>query len=395
MSEKYTSAQNIQYFFVCLFFASLNFEVFSPIVEKLSVAKMTAFLYIGVTILLTPQSIFSTQGIKTSLVSIWTMFFLMVLSSIIHLNINVSVFNTTIFLNIIMFWLLLNHCRRDERVFQEGVLWFSISSFFVGFFYLMNIGVTIDEDMRVAVFGENSNGLGVKMSAGAMFLVNYCLNHSKEKPICRPWLLVMLFPIVALLLSTASRTSVLVLGVGMLLFVLLRPTKKKSVKILWLLVGIVSLFYAYQIVLRQEVLMARFTRTIEEGSISGRDQIWEVYMRVVERHPILGVGFHGGDQKSIEAFGQVLSPHNVLIEVALYSGIFGLSFFLVFLFCVFKNAWLFLKMNQSVGPIMLSVIVVAVVLSGQALGSKLFWTISAYAISYGVLPVANANKQLS
>lgn len=384
MSEKYTSAQNIQYFFVCLFFASLNFEVFSPIVEKLSVAKMTAFLYIGVTILLTPQSIFSTQGIKTSLVSIWTMFFLMVLSSIIHLNINVSVFNTTIFLNIIMFWLLLNHHRRDSRVFHQGLLWFSISSFVVGLCYYFNINVSIDQDMRVVVFGENANGLGLKMGVGALFLFNYCLCHSLEKPIYKPWLLIMAVPMVSLLFATASRVSLLVIASGTVLFVLLRQTKKKMTKLLWLVVGLVVLLYGYQIVLQQEVLMKRMERTIDEGSLSERDYIWGKYINVVKEHPILGVGFHGADKYAIEVFGKPKSPHNVFLEVALYSGILGLSFFMLFLLCVFRNAWLCNKIEKNSGPIICSMAIIGMVMSGQALGDKLFWVLAAYAISHKV-----------
>lgn len=384
MSEKYTSIQNIQYFFVCLFFASLNFEVFSPIVENFSVAKLSALLYMGAS-MLTPGLLFSTKNIKLPLIAIWVMFSLMVISSLIHMEDNDSVFDTTLFLNIIMFWLLLNHQRRDNRVFHDGFLWFSISSFLVGVLYFLNIGVTINEDMRVVVFGENANGLGIKMSVGSLFLLNYCLNHSEEKPINSPWLLVMLVPMLSLLFATASRISILVLSAGVILFVLLRPMKRRSMKMLWLLLGIAVLHYGFQIVTKQEVLMTRIERTIYDGSVSGRDYIWAKYIDVIEEHPILGVGFHGTDQYALGVFGKTLSPHNVIIEVALYSGIFGLLFFLVFLFCVFKDAWLYRKRKYNLGPLIVVMAIVGMVMSGQALGVKLFWTIAAYAISHRVI----------
>ena len=123
---RYTPAQNIQYVLACLFFTSLNFEVFSPIVPDFSVAKMAALLYIGGSFL-TPTKLISTKNIQLPLFSAFAMFFLMVLSSIIHMDSNKSVFNTSLFLNIIMFWLLLNHQRRDERVFHQGLLWLSVS----------------------------------------------------------------------------------------------------------------------------------------------------------------------------------------------------------------------------------------------------------------------------
>jgi len=359
--------------------------VFSPIISNFSVAKMAALLYLGVS-LLSPKDLLLVNRIKTPLFLIFAMFFLMVLSSIIHMKSNSSIFSSTLFFNIIMFWLLLNHQRRDVRVFHEGLLWFSISSFIVGVCYFLNIGVTEGEDMRVVVFGENANGLGIKMGVGALYLLSYCLSHSSEKYIYRPWLLVMVVPVISLLLATASRVSILVFGSGAMLFVLLRYSKSKFQKIVWLLVGFLALYYAYQIVLEQEVLMARMELTIDEGNVSGRDVIWERYLDLIKEHPLLGVGFTGAEDYAMEVFGGVLSPHNVLIEVALYSGVLGLVCFVLFLLCVFRDAWLSQKRKYNLRPLITSMAIIGMVLSGQALGVKLFWVLTAYAISYRIVP---------
>lgn len=379
----HTSIQNIQYFFACLFFASLNFEVFSPIVPNFSIAKMVALLYLGASLLTTKQ-LFSTKNIGIPLFSVLAMFFLMVLSSIIHMQSNYSVFNTTLFLNIVMFWLLLNHQRRDDRVFHQGMLWFSVSSFVVGLCFYFNIAVTIGDDMRVVVFGENANGLGIKMGCGALVLLCYCLAHSIERPIYKPWLLVMAIPMVLLLFATASRVAILVLVASVVLFVLFRKTKRGITKVIWLVVGIVVLYFGYQLVLQQDVLMARMETTINEGNLSGREYIWQKYNEVIEEHPVLGVGFHGADHYALEVFGQVMSPHNVIIEVALYSGVLGLACFLVFLICFYRNAWLYHKRLFNITPLITSLTTIGMVFSGQALGNKLFWALAAYAITYSV-----------
>lgn len=375
--------ENTQFFIACLYFASLNFEVFSPIVPDFSVAKMAALLYIFVS-LLTPTKLLSTRNIKVPLFSIFAMFFLMILSSIIHMESNRSIFSTTLFLNIIMFWLLLNHQRRDGRVFHQGLLWFSVSSFVVGLCFYFGIGVSVDDELRMVVFGENANGLGVKMGVGALFLLNYCLNHTGNKLLYRPWLLVMVIPMLSLLFATASRVAIVVFALGVILFVLLRQTKRTFTKFLWLIVGLVALYYGYRIILQQEVLMTRIEKTIEEGNVSGRDYIWSKYIDLIEEHPILGVGFTGADQYSYEVFGQVKSPHNVLIEVTLYSGVLGLACFLVFLFCLYRDAWLYSKRLHNLGPLITSLAAIGMVLSGQALGDKLFWTLAAFAISYSL-----------
>lgn len=376
--------ENTQFFIACLYFASLNFEVFSPIVPNFSVAKMAALLYIFVS-LLTPTKLLSTRNIKVPLFSLFAMFFLMILSSIIHMESNRSIFSTTLFLNIIMFWLLLNHQRRDGRVFHQGLLWFSVSSFVVGLCFYFGIGVSVDDELRMVVFGENANGLGVKMGVGALFLLNYCLNHTSNKLLYRPWLLVMVIPMLSLLFATASRVAIVVFALGVILFVLLRQTKRTFTKFLWLIVGLVALYYGYQIILQQEVLMTRIEKTIEEGNVSGRDYIWSKYIDLIEEHPILGVGFTGADQYSYEVFGQVKSPHNVLIEVTLYSGVLGLACFLVFLFCLYRDAWLYSKRLHNLGPLITSLAAIGMVLSGQVLGDKLFWTLAAYAVSYSLV----------
>ena len=131
--------------------------------------------------------------------------------------------------------------------------------------------------------------------------------------------------------------------------------------------------------------MTRIEKTIEEGNVSGRDYIWSKYIDLIEEHPILGVGFTGADQYSYEVFGQVKSPHNVLIEVTLYSGVLGLACFLVFLFCLYRDAWLYSKRLHNLGPLITSLAAIGMVLSGQVLGDKLFWTLAAYAVSYSLV----------
>ena len=381
MLNKHNQIQNLQYFFVCLFFASLNFEVFSPIVEQFSVSKMVAILYMA-SLLITPQKLFSTKDFGAPMASVIIMFLLMIFSSMIHGS--RQIFDFSIFLNIIMFWMLLNHTRKDVRVFDEGLFWFSVSSCFVGICSMIGLGVAIGDDMRVTVFGENANNLGFKMGLGTLFLINYCLNHTPSQQIYKPWLLLMIIPMVSLLLGTASRSSVIFLAVGCILFVLLRPSKKMSTKVLWLVIGSVLLLWGYKTIQKQDVLMKRMERTINEGSLSTRDEIWAVYGQVIRAHPTLGVGFSGGEKASREQFGYVRSPHNVFLEVALYSGVIGLSFFAFFMFLMFRGAWRYYIRLQDIGPLMTCVALLMLVLSGQALSQKMFWAFAAYAISFPI-----------
>ena len=365
--------------------------MFSPFVADFSIAKMAAIIYIGFSFL-TPNSLFAVRGIKVPLYSIFIMLLLMVLSSFINVYRNRSFLDLTLFLNVIMFWLLLNHQRRDVRVFQNGLIWFSVSSFVVGLCYLLNIGVSIDDSMRVVVFDENANSLGIKMSVGILLLINYCFDSSRGKPIYKPWLLVMVIPMLSLLFATASRVAFIIIALGVFLFILTRKTKRRITRVVWLVLGFVVLFYGYRLTSQQEVLMSRMEKTIEEGSISGRDYIWEKYIKLFMEHPVLGVGFTGSEQYSLEVFGQARSPHNVFIEVAVYSGVLGLICFLVYVFSVYISAWLYYRRLHYIGPLITSMAIAGMLLSGQALGVKLFWVLSAYALSYYLIPITSKHS---
>ena len=107
-----------------------------------------------------------------------------------------------------------------------------------------------------------------------------------------------------------------------------------------------------------------------------------MYGQLILEHPILGVGLSGGNYISILNFGIVKSVHNVILEVALYSGLFGLIPFLIFLYSIIRNNLLSYKKSQNILPILLSIPMLGMILSGQALGVKLFWTIAAYSMSY-------------
>lgn len=393
MQQKRTSIQNIQYFFVCLFFASLNFEVYSPIVANLSIAKMAAFLYMSVSLFTPIGRLFNTKNIRAGVLASFLMFFVMVFSSLIHSN--AVVFNTTIFLNIIMFWLLLNHARRDERVFKEGLLCFAISSGVVGILFLMGIGVDTDMGGRVTIFGDNSNETGVKMAVSILFLLNYCLNNTQNQKIKSPWLLALVYPMLMLMFGGASRTALILLVLGLFVFIILYPAKWKISKVLWLLIGIRLVAAGWGYLQQQELLMARMQTTIDEGNMSGRDYIWQVYLQLIAEHPVLGLGFSGWNTYALQVFGLIRSPHNVIIEVLLYSGVIGLFFFVILLVSVYKNAYVMLKHKGNIGPLLLSIAALALILSGQALGVKLFWTICAYCVSYKVCPDNDINDNFA
>ena len=378
MSSKIKS---LQYFFVCLYFASINFEVFSPFIEELSVSKIAAYLYLGAS-LLTPKQLFRTDKIKKYIYIPLLLFLLITLVSLFNINyFSSSFFNTTLLLNIIMFWFLINHYRRDSRIFDKGFIWFVISSALLGTFYLLGIGADLNLDGRISMFNDNSNGIGVKMAIASLYLFDYTLNN-KYKKIYKPYYLLLIIPIVSLLIATASRVAFISFFLGISLFFTLQKTRKISSKLLIVLVGVVVIIIGFNYLQNTDsTILFRLNQSINEGNLTGRDVIWKGYMPTIIDNPIFGVGMTGKSSASIKYFSQDWSPHNVFIEILLYSGFVGLFIFLIFLFYFYKNAYLYYKNNNILYPLLLSLPVMGLLLSGQLLGVKIAWLIFAIAFS--------------
>lgn len=378
MSSKIKS---LQYFFVCLYFATINFEMFSPFIEHLSVSKIAAYLYFGVS-LLTPKQLFRTDKIKKYIYLPLLLFLLITLVSLFNINYFSSrFFDTTFLLNIIMFWFLLNHYRRDNSIFDKGLIWFVISSALLGTFYLFGIGAELDLEGRISMFGDNANGIGVKMAIASLFLIDYTLNN-KYKRIYKPYYLILLIPIVSLIIATASRVAFISFLVGIIVFFLFQKTRKVYSKLLIILFGFIVIIIGFNYLQKiDSTLLLRLNKTVDEGNISGRDEIWLSYVPLIIDNPIFGVGITGTTNYSFTIFHSNKSPHNVFIEILLYSGFVGLIIFLIFLFYFYKNAFLYYKNNNILYPLLFSIPIMGILLSGQLLGDKISWLIFAIAFT--------------
>ncbi len=121
-----------------LFFFSINFEMWDPFNtnDMFSIAKLTAILYF-ITIAPHIFQFIRTDSLKTILYPVWNFFGLLTIMSIINSNELFSGFlNPSIFLNIILFWFLINHERVDYLIIEKGMFCFALGSIrMVGLFF--------------------------------------------------------------------------------------------------------------------------------------------------------------------------------------------------------------------------------------------------------------------
>lgn len=365
-----------------IFFFSINFEMWDPLNTggALSIAKLTAIIYFITIIPQIPQFI-RIDGIKTVLFPIWIFFGLLTFMSLINRNELFSgFFYLPTFLNIMLFWLLINHERIDYLIIEKGMVWFALGSATLALLFIAGIGVEYGEG-RLSMFGENQNVLGIKVSVSLVILLLFVTQNRLNIS----WIRYLLLPLVPLMLffigETGSRVSLISFVLAFLVGTALYKTKTKILKISILLGNAIVLILFAILLMQSDIMVERLQNTSDNAEIGSRDKIWKAVFPIVKENPILGIGETGYDFKSTFIFGTAFSPHNVFLEILCYTGIIGLSIYLTFLFQVFKKGFQAYTKKGLLLPMLLIIPMLGLLLSGQILNVKLGWTIFAYIVS--------------
>src|SRR5665647_1178186 len=194
-------------------------------------------------------------------------------------------------------------------------------------------------------------------------------------------LLIPLPVMLSLMVQSGSRVAFISFFTCFIVSFLLLRNQKIHVKVLAFALGTIIGIYIINYVLSSEVLYGRLMNSAEEHNLAGRDVIWKSLLPLVENHLIFGVGTTGYASYSNRVFGQISSPHNVLLEVLCYTGIIGLSLYLLFWVRVAKTAFIKYKNNGSFIQLILLIPLLGLILSGQLLVTKIGWILFAFAVS--------------
>ncbi len=366
---------------LCIYTFSINFEILELSGSGLfSVAKLSAIIYLS-TLIGDIQKFITIKGIKEYTRPIFILFGLISIMTLININDgDGSLFNIPFLLNIIFFIIIINHSRIDPKAMQSAIIAFALGSILVAIFYYLKIGVSY-EFGRVSIFGDNQNAIGVKQAISILICIYYGLNLIENKKKLLPLILLLGTPLMfQLLLETGSRKAIIGVFLGVIIGILFLKTKSFKFKLIILIGGVYIFFSALELLMNSEVLIKRLTATAESGDLAGRDRIWKAILPLIADHPFFGVGESGFYIYSVKTFGAYNSPHNVLIEILAYSGIFGLYFYLKFLFKLITQSIKSLFKYKSWISLVLLIQVLGFIIAGQALGSKVGWLVFSFVI---------------
>lgn len=130
------------------------------------------------------------------------------------------------------------------------------------------------------------------------------------------------------------------------------------------------------------IIMPLATKLLKRNSsLSGRDDIWESIIELIQKKPVLGVGFGGywvDVAASFDKHHGVLQSHNGYLEVLLQVGGVGLIMLIIFLFSFCRKISNMFNYNKNWGIFGLSFLLMLLFYNYTEacfLQSNLFWTV--------------------
>jgi len=366
--------RKVQDFLICSYFFSINFQEYKLFnLGFLSIPKIVAFLYI-ISLLPSIQSLSRNSKVNYIFLQVFIFYFFLVVINIFNISSSsFAFFDFSLFTNIVLFWLCSIHFSRKIIIAYKAFLFLALGSALLAVFNLFGIGVEPDESGRIYMFGDNPNFVGIKMVISIILILFLVIQNNLHLHWFRYFLLIPIPIMLKLLIETGSRVS-LISFILMVLVGFYYVKKSGFFAKLFVLLALIGLvFYVYNFILENQLLLIRLTSSIDDKDLAGRDVIFSDIWGVVKYDFIFGIGQTG----YFARFGDG-SPHNVLLEIFCYSGIIGLFIFLIFLFSIFKVAFKSKIFHNNILPLVLLIPLLGLILSGQILTLKLGWVIFSF-----------------
>jgi len=298
-----------------------------------------------------------------------------------------------------LFWIESNLMRRERLA--RGALWsFVLGCTVIAALNVLGIGTKVvesDETTRRIVFGQDANLLGGNMALALVALMT--LTFGGRTRLLQPRVIgstALAFVLAKSLMLAGSRGAVLAVAGGVLAFGLqtrdLRAFARTFIVTAMVAASLLVVVY------RSDSMMKRYTRTLDSGNMSGREQIFPEAWKMFTERPLLGwgpienqyelglrtagfnIGRHNADGVSDR---DSKDTHNLLLDVLTSMGVLGgLPLFICIGTCAW-GAWRARVTVRGTAPLALTVVVVMLSMDANWSASKQGWAMLAFAAASG------------
>lgn len=331
---------------VALFFLASPIESIS-VFENFSIAKLSAlFVILG----------WATQGFKSNHSTIINSFVIMALYATASIIWSIDRSGTTnqviMFLwpSIIVSMAMFYSIRKNEDIYLY-LISFIIGCIIAAISTLMFRDATLavaeyaGQD-RLTAFGQDQNTLAFLLCIGFTIILDFIRknNRSLQKYIS----IGMLFVFVIVILSTGSRTGLILTFLVFSLYLISSGSIKNFLLMITLVIVLAPLVYNYI----PESIWERFLQTndlVESGNFSERGDIWSAgLLAFKDENFLFGVGYSNFSTMLHNHFGWQMASHNTYLSYLVDFGYIGFLFFLYILFIMCKIVMKIYKQHKDI-----------------------------------------------
>lgn len=296
----------------------------------------------------------------------------------------------------LIFWVVSGLLRHQELA-RRSVLTFAGSTVLLACAMLAKLPgfyevIPLREGQRVTALGYNPNTLGLFLALGVIALIGLRLNAFYKHWASKSILLLSVVPVLMSIIKTGSRTAVLTCVAGVLVN-LVPSTRLKHKGVPWVLVG-VAIFGMGYLALSDATMATRVDKTVEGGSMAGREKIFPIALSMIAEKPLLGwqpiAVWYALAKRLGEYEGR--DAHNLYLHLFLEVGAMGaLPFLFGFAWCGW-NAWKRRDGYLGMIPFSLWLGVAVGNMAGTDYAMKSFWYV--LALSAATVPVVTSRPAL-
>jgi O-antigen ligase len=354
----------------------------------MTITKFVGYLYFLFT-LHDLKRFYAFAPLRRYLWPLFSFFILLTVMSLANYNVlfykSMNVFDFSTFQCIILFWGVSNHLRGQRTAIYRTLLFFMFGAMMEGVLFYLGIGVEFDGG-RLSILGANENDVGIRMALAIMVLLSFVFENPFQWNKKRYFLLAGLTLLLPVLALTGSRTSLIILTIGILILTVFIQMANLWRKIVFLIVSAAGIFALVLYFAQFDTLKQRVDNSIYNDDTAGRTYIWQQVLPIFYDSPIVGVGMTGYASKVIPIFGTFgggvyRSPHNVYMEILCYTGIVGLVLYLLFMARLLKVSWSFYKKRHYLLPAVILVMILVMMFAGQGLYNKSLYYIYAVIVA--------------
>jgi len=274
-------------------------------------------------------------------------------------------------MQIVFFLLLINDLYNNQKLLGSLIKIYFLALLIFIVAYSFGLGVEYKQG-RLFIFGTNPNMLGQLVVLGIILIISSIYDQNPLVHL-KKYTLFFIPALLVILGVSGSRGAFLGLVIGLFIYLILYKNRLQQ-KIVFILLGVffggLSLYGVMQI----DIMKTRFDQQAKDETYGGRTKIWKAAFIIVKENPVAGVGLARFEKEMKLLKFKGVAVHNEYLAILAYTGIIGLTIFLIFLITIVRGAIRYLRENGS--PLLVSISVLQIFIlfkGGGVLLSFITW----------------------